>query len=170
MLWTGRSKLLGNCAGYKGFCSPTRAQLLKAPSEGSFKNKEEGTPFGVQLRSLESRVTAMGGIPALGGGLVLPRLTPDGRPQLSTTASPAALEVARARASQGVTTTPLRRVEGNRPRDGEDAPTPVRLPALRAVPRPEERQGLQSTALQADFAAAMARRRAAQGETEAGSS
>ena len=50
----------------------------------------EGTPYaGVQLRSRVASIQKMGGIPALGGGLVLPRMTPGQRPQLNATASPA---------------------------------------------------------------------------------
>ncbi|GAB4821334.1 hypothetical protein N2152v2_008380 [Parachlorella kessleri] len=56
----------------------------------------ETTPFNVRLRSLEQRVAAMGGIPAL-GATVLPRMTPAHKAGLSATASPAAVEIMRGR-------------------------------------------------------------------------
>lgn len=54
--------------------------------------EDHHTPFGVHLRSLEQRVTAMGGIPAL-GSVVLPRNTIAGKPTLKATSSAAAVEI-----------------------------------------------------------------------------
>uniref|UniRef100_A0A1D2AGM1 Uncharacterized protein n=2 Tax=Auxenochlorella protothecoides TaxID=3075 RepID=A0A1D2AGM1_AUXPR len=131
------------------------------------EDSKDTTPFGVSLRSLESRVTAMGGIPALGAGLVLPRMTPRNASSLAATASPAAVEVARARAAGGDSApTPLLKTRlGGQPGGEAGTPSPfaVKLrPAGVGLPAPEERTGLQKPDLQADFAAAMQRRRAAQ--------
>ena len=67
------------------------AAAAASPAAGG-GGEGEGAPYDVQLRSLERRVAAMGGIPAL-GACVLPRMTPGMRPQLNTTASPAAVEI-----------------------------------------------------------------------------
>lgn len=91
-----------------------------------------GTPFAVQLQSLERRVASMGGIPAL-GACVLPRMTPGQRPQLQATASPAAVEIMRGRlGGSDADATPLRKAGGG------EAEAPVRTPLvqLRHTPAP----------------------------------
>ncbi|PRW45378.1 hypothetical protein C2E21_6062 [Chlorella sorokiniana] len=90
----------------------------------------EGTPFSVQLRSLEQRVAGMGGIPAL-GACVLPKMTPGMRPQLAVTASPAAVEIMQRRLGGDDHATPLRKTGSGEP---EAAPTP--LVHLRHTPAP----------------------------------
>ncbi|KAI7842450.1 hypothetical protein COHA_004089 [Chlorella ohadii] len=115
----------------------------------------EGTPFAVQLRSLEQRVAGMGGIPAL-GACVLPKMTPGMRPQLAATASPAAVEIMQRRLGGEENATPLRKTGSG---ENEAAPTP--LVQLRHTPAPAGKQGaspLGAAPPNSELAAAIQRR------------
>jgi hypothetical protein len=96
----------------------------------------------------------MGGIPAL-GACVLPRMTPGMRPQLTVTASPAAVEIMRGRlGGSGADATPLRKTGG-----GEAGAAATPLVQLRATPagRPAGTPGGAAPA-DSELAAAIQRR------------
>jgi hypothetical protein len=135
--------------------SPASAGLAAGGDGGQF----EGTPYAhgaAQLCSLERRVASMGGIPAL-GACVLPRMTPGMRPQLTVTASPAAVEIMRGRlGGSDADATPLRKTGGSGG-EAEAAATP--LVQLRATPagRPADTPGGAAPA-DSELAAAIQRR------------
>jgi hypothetical protein len=112
------------------------------PQEGGASQDDEGehTPYAIKLRSLEKRVAAMGGIPAL-GSVVLPRMTPGQRSGLQATASPAAVEMLRGRVGSEVdAATPLRKTGAQRGESAAAAPSPLVL--LRKVAeQPGSREG-----------------------------
>lgn len=76
------------------------------------------------LRSMESRIQKMGGVPALGGAIVLPQLISAQKTGLTTTASPAAVEMLRTQLNnkEGAPD-PLKKVDvvsgGTVPKDSE---------------------------------------------------
>ncbi|KAI3424730.1 hypothetical protein D9Q98_008119 [Chlorella vulgaris] len=119
---------------------------------------DHGTPHGMQLRSLERRVASMGGIPAL-GACVLPRMTPGMRPQLNTTASPAAVEIMQRRLG-GEEAMPLKKSGLG----GEDVQAATPMFKLRATPAADASGGRAVTSPQgaaahtSELAAAIQRR------------
>jgi hypothetical protein len=100
------------------------------------------------MRSLEKRLAAMGGVPAL-GGVVLPRLTPAAKAGLQPTASPAAIELRQEPPPGGSPLPPP-------PRPG---PSPPHRYLLRKTPTGAG-AGAQGGAVMSELEAALQRRKA----------